>query len=194
MPTLLEAQQELVEEVQQELAENSPLSTDPPLLNGPYAELLYFIRNNPAVTSALSISVAGLLTVGLPAFGIPLAALFLGGGKYLAQRAKASREMDARLADVTNRREPKISDTAKEANPKSLEGRLSEEQTKILENEIEMLKLSITVFGHSKYASAWLGEPNLMTDNQPPVVLLSSSEGCKTVENLLLRIQYGVLA
>ncbi|MFL6446200.1 MAG: antitoxin Xre/MbcA/ParS toxin-binding domain-containing protein [Bryobacteraceae bacterium] len=54
--------------------------------------------------------------------------------------------------------------------------------------------LATQVFDDEKSAVAWLHEPNLATDNLPPMSVLGTPDGYKRVQNLLLRIQYGVLA
>ena len=54
--------------------------------------------------------------------------------------------------------------------------------------------LAKRVFENSKAAERWFNQPNFATDNRPPAELLESTEGCAQVKNLLLRIEYGVLA
>ena len=54
--------------------------------------------------------------------------------------------------------------------------------------------LAIEVFGDEDVAVAWLREPNLATDNKAPIAMLGTTEGYERVRNLLLRIEYGVLA
>jgi putative toxin-antitoxin system antitoxin component (TIGR02293 family) len=54
--------------------------------------------------------------------------------------------------------------------------------------------LAEAVFGDKEVATSWLREPNLATDNKPPVDLLGATEGYERVINLLLRIEYGILA
>lgn len=62
-------------------------------------------------------------------------------------------------------------------------------------SEIAGIKaLAVRVFDDEAAAIAWLQEPNLATDSKPPVSLLGTSGGYERVQNLLLRIQYGVLA
>jgi len=51
-----------------------------------------------------------------------------------------------------------------------------------------------TVFEDHQIAERWLHEPNLATDNRPPIELLNSAEGFSRVAVLLQRIEYGVLA
>jgi uncharacterized protein (DUF2384 family) len=63
----------------------------------------------------------------------------------------------------------------------------SEQITRILE-------LTREVFGDTEIAEQWLQEPNLATDNNPPITLLGSDEGYARVKTLLERIDYGVLA
>ena len=58
----------------------------------------------------------------------------------------------------------------------------------------EVTQLANVVFGDNTVATSWLRNPNLATDNQSPVSLLGTSDGFERVKNLLLRIQYGVLA
>jgi antitoxin StbD len=58
----------------------------------------------------------------------------------------------------------------------------------------EVTQLANLVFGDNSVATSWLREPNLATDNQSPISLLGTVDGFDRVKDLLLRIQYGVLA
>jgi uncharacterized protein (DUF2384 family) len=58
----------------------------------------------------------------------------------------------------------------------------------------ELETLATAVFGDKDVGIRWLRQPNLATDNAPPVDLLMSEGGLERVKNLLLRIEYGVLA
>ena len=58
----------------------------------------------------------------------------------------------------------------------------------------EICELAETVFEDKNAAVSWLCEPNLATDDAPPLDLLGTEAGFDRVKNLLLRIQYGVLA
>jgi putative toxin-antitoxin system antitoxin component (TIGR02293 family) len=58
----------------------------------------------------------------------------------------------------------------------------------------DISRLAERVFGNQQNAFKWLHQPNLATDNKAPIELLGTLEGFKRVENLLLRIDYGVLA
>jgi putative toxin-antitoxin system antitoxin component (TIGR02293 family) len=64
------------------------------------------------------------------------------------------------------------------------------------ENEslAQLQALAEEVFGDKTMALDWLQQPNLATDGRPPIDLLSTSDGFERVKNLLLRIEYGVLA
>jgi len=55
-------------------------------------------------------------------------------------------------------------------------------------------KLASQVFGTDELGISWLVEPNLAMGNQSPIQLLGDATGFAKVQNLLLRIQYGVLA
>lgn len=56
-------------------------------------------------------------------------------------------------------------------------------------------QLAIEVFEDADYATAWLNERNIALDNRTPAeVVMSDPRGTEVVKNLLLRIQYGVLA
>jgi putative toxin-antitoxin system antitoxin component (TIGR02293 family) len=55
-------------------------------------------------------------------------------------------------------------------------------------------ELAHVVFEDADTAEAWLLEPNLALNNQRPIELIGRPSGFDTVKNLLLRIQYGVLA
>ena len=54
--------------------------------------------------------------------------------------------------------------------------------------------LAERVLGDQTAARVWLLRPNLATDDKPPLDLLGDPAGFQRVENLLLRIEYGVLA
>ncbi len=56
------------------------------------------------------------------------------------------------------------------------------------------MQLALSVFEDNKVAKDWLNEPNLATDNKPPIALLGTEEGFSRVQTLLHRIEYGVLA
>ena len=58
----------------------------------------------------------------------------------------------------------------------------------------EIQALATRVFDDEEAALVWLQEPNLATNNQPPITLLGTAGGYEHVQNLLLRIQYGILA
>ncbi len=58
----------------------------------------------------------------------------------------------------------------------------------------EVTKIAQRIFGDEGTALTWLREPNLATDNQPPIDLLGTSGGFSRVRDLLLRIEFGVLA
>jgi len=58
----------------------------------------------------------------------------------------------------------------------------------------ELEALAEQVFGDREVGLRWLREPNLATYNAPPLDLLEGSSGIEQVKNLLLRIEYGVLA
>lgn len=59
---------------------------------------------------------------------------------------------------------------------------------------LEITRLAEVVFEDNEYAKTWLREPNMATGDRPPIELLDTKEGFEVVKNLLLRIQYGVLA
>lgn len=58
----------------------------------------------------------------------------------------------------------------------------------------ELEGLAEHVFGDKYVASSWLRQANLATDNVPPLDLIGTRTGFERVKNLLLRIEYGVLA
>lgn len=62
-------------------------------------------------------------------------------------------------------------------------------------DEIEEIStLASAVIGDKSKATQWLSEPNLATDNRAPIDLIGEKDGYERVKNLLLRIEYGVLA
>lgn len=61
--------------------------------------------------------------------------------------------------------------------------------------EIEAIStLASAVIGDKNKATQWLSEPNVATDNRAPIDLIGEKDGYERVKNLLLRIEYGVLA
>ena len=68
-------------------------------------------------------------------------------------------------------------------------------ETHLPKQQIAIVKqLAESVFGDEEIAAAWLREPNLVMYNKRPIDLLGTEDGFDRVRNLLLRIQYGVLA
>ena len=62
-------------------------------------------------------------------------------------------------------------------------------------DQIEKInELAKEVFEDEAAAKEWLLEPNLATDNKPPIDLLGSPDGYARVFTLLKRIEYGNLA
>jgi len=57
-----------------------------------------------------------------------------------------------------------------------------------------VLRLAVSVFENEEVAREWLNQPNLATDEKPPIALLGTEEGFLRVQTLLHRIEYGVLA
>lgn len=49
------------------------------------------------------------------------------------------------------------------------------------------------VFGDRDKAARWLRKPNRTAGNQSPITLLETETGAKLVEDLLVRIEYGVI-
>jgi putative toxin-antitoxin system antitoxin component (TIGR02293 family) len=56
-----------------------------------------------------------------------------------------------------------------------------------------VMKLANDVFEDQNVASEWLKEPNIATDEKPPLSLLGTDEGFNRVATLLHRIEYGIL-
>ena len=59
---------------------------------------------------------------------------------------------------------------------------------------LEITDLAKRVFDDETNSIAWLQDANLATDGNAPLALLDTEEGYNRVKNLLLRIEYGVLA
>ncbi len=57
-----------------------------------------------------------------------------------------------------------------------------------------IISLATDVFGSENVAKVWLRTPNLATNGVAPRSLLATESGGRLVENLLHRIEYGVLA
>ena len=49
------------------------------------------------------------------------------------------------------------------------------------------------VFGDPQKAARWLRKPNRAAGQQAPIVLLETETGAKIVEDLLVRIEYGMV-
>jgi uncharacterized protein (DUF2384 family) len=58
----------------------------------------------------------------------------------------------------------------------------------------EISTLASVVIGDRLMAVRWLSEPNLATDDRPPIDLIGEPDGFQRVKNLLLRAEFGVLA
>jgi hypothetical protein len=58
----------------------------------------------------------------------------------------------------------------------------------------EITALASAVLEGRDKAVKWLSEPNLATDSRPPIDLIGEQQGFERVKNLLLRIEFGVLA
>ena len=54
--------------------------------------------------------------------------------------------------------------------------------------------LAMDVLDDKEKALNWLTQPNLATDNRPPIELIGEEGGYDRVKNLLLRIECGALA
>ncbi len=57
-----------------------------------------------------------------------------------------------------------------------------------------ILELAAGIFEDENAAKEWLNQPNLATDEKPPIALLGTEAGFLRVQTLLRRIEYGVLA
>jgi putative toxin-antitoxin system antitoxin component (TIGR02293 family) len=58
----------------------------------------------------------------------------------------------------------------------------------------KILELASEVFEDRGFAESWLENRIPATGNRAPIELLSEPKGFEIVENILLRIRYGVLA
>jgi putative toxin-antitoxin system antitoxin component (TIGR02293 family) len=67
-------------------------------------------------------------------------------------------------------------------------------QAPLPKNQVDINELAKQVFEDADRAKRWLHQPNVSTDNKPPIELLDQPEGRERVRSLLLRIEYGVLA
>ena len=61
-------------------------------------------------------------------------------------------------------------------------------------NFAEVMTQATAVFGSTKEAVRWLGQPALALEGQRPIDLLSTSAGYDLVKDLLTRLEYGVYA
>ncbi len=57
-----------------------------------------------------------------------------------------------------------------------------------------VLELASNIFESESAAKEWLNQPNLATDEKPPIALLGTEEGFLRVQTLLHRIENGILA
>jgi putative toxin-antitoxin system antitoxin component (TIGR02293 family) len=60
--------------------------------------------------------------------------------------------------------------------------------------ERRILKLAIETFGDEGKAKRWLHRSNIKTGNKPPITLLATAKGARTVETLLYQMIYGIVA
>lgn len=61
--------------------------------------------------------------------------------------------------------------------------------------QIEQINiLATSVLEDADKAVQWLSQPNPATDDRAPIELIGEPQGFERVKNLLLRIEYGVLA
>lgn len=58
----------------------------------------------------------------------------------------------------------------------------------------EISSLASAVIGDPQEAVRWMSEPNVATDNRPPLDLIGEPRGYQRVKNLLLRAEFGTLA
>jgi hypothetical protein len=58
----------------------------------------------------------------------------------------------------------------------------------------EITVLASAILDGKDKAVKWLSQPNAATDDRAPIDLIGEKEGFERVKNLLLRIEYGVLA
>lgn len=90
----------------------------------------------------------------------------------------------------------KLTDTVNLAEVAKIGGLLGQwVKTHAPVNQIRDIEaLAETVLDDKQQAFKWLSEPNPATDDKPPIDLLGDQSGYDRVKNLLLRIEYGVLA
>lgn len=70
--------------------------------------------------------------------------------------------------------------------------RLSREQSGRAWKFAEVLAKATDVFGSQERAEAWLTQPAMALDRRTPLELLDTVAGLKLVEDLLIRLDYGV--
>jgi putative toxin-antitoxin system antitoxin component (TIGR02293 family) len=71
---------------------------------------------------------------------------------------------------------------------------LSPEQSGRTWKFAELLARAITVFGTQEAAEAWFERPAVGLDQRRPIDLLSTPAGVETIEDHLMRLEYGVYA
>ena len=68
-----------------------------------------------------------------------------------------------------------------------------EETDKALRLE-RVASLASQVFGNSEKANRWLRKPKRQLDGEMPLTFLASEAGARVIEQMLLRIEHGILA
>jgi putative toxin-antitoxin system antitoxin component (TIGR02293 family) len=90
---------------------------------------------------------------------------------------------DSDLAEVIPRRTLRSLRTA---------GKLTAEQSDRVARTAAIAALAQRVFGNTEAARQWLVTTNPALSNEVPLRLLRTGSGAEVVENVLIRIEYGV--
>lgn len=56
----------------------------------------------------------------------------------------------------------------------------------------QLIEKATEIFGSKADALAWLKQPAMALDQQPPASLLATEQGKRVVNNLLTQLEYGV--
>lgn len=62
----------------------------------------------------------------------------------------------------------------------------------ITDRERDVLAMAIDAFDNEEKACRWLYEPNIQTDNRPPIEMIETPEGREVVEVVLNQIKYAM--
>ena len=106
----------------------------------------------------------------------------------VSMRAPAGKELDLMRQDKTRSQENLFSGPSQSLFQKWMEAKVPTVQIG------QITALASAVLDDREKAERWLTQPNIATDNRPPLELIGEQGGYERVKDLLFRIEYGALA